>query len=150
MKVNYEEGLGVSNKTGILGVLALILIIGVIIVININGIATTVVVIDELDNKKTVEEMATSYLNTVYEKVQNKYFFDQLGLSNIPPLPLTSEYTGSGNYSVETEINILNDHETEIIMTYKRSSDTSFDKPILVASTIVKNPERSYNQDNEE
>lgn len=144
MNKNILQLKGSHRGIGIIEMSIIIIIIGIVLIILINGITTTAVVVEEVNNRDKIKEMATAYLNQVYDKASNKLFYDNLTESSFPPIPLTSEFTDAGNYSVAVETTLEDRYSKKVTITYRNPAATSFSDPILVLSTIIEDSRYSY------
>jgi hypothetical protein len=134
----------IKNKNikafGLIEIMVLIIVIASILFILLNGMTTTAVVVKEVNNRETVKELATSYLNNVYKRAKKPEFYENMPAGDFPPIPLTSNYTGSGNFAVTVEVERESLNSKKVTITYAKPGATSFDDPILVYSTVIKKP----------
>ncbi|MEW5821876.1 MAG: hypothetical protein AB1782_16905 [Cyanobacteriota bacterium] len=126
---------------GLVESLILICIVGLIALVIINGMTTTALVMTETGNKERIEEIANSYLNEVYEKSKDKTFYNNIDEGEFPPVPLVSKYTDSGKYTVLVETTQESENSKKITITFSNPGSTSRTEPIMIFSTIVKDPE---------
>ena len=131
----------INGGWGTIEVLVLILVIGIIALIVINGMTTTVVVVEEVNDKDKIEKLATGYLNAVYDKAKTSSFYDSMTEGDFPPIPMTSVYTDSGRYSVFVETENESDNSKKISISYRKVASTSYSEPVMVLSTIIEDPE---------
>lgn len=127
---------------GIIEIIILIVVVGIIAAYLINAMTTTAVVMDELGKQDDIKNIARSYLSTVAEKAQKFDFYTHMRKSDLPPVPLTSEYTDSGRYTIEVDKEDVDRDSVKVTMTFRKSSETSFSEPVFVASTVIHSPER--------
>lgn len=128
---------------GLVEVLVLIVIIGILLLVLLKGITTSVVVVKDIDSNDQALSLSTNYLNRVVSESSRSEFYENLSNGDFPPIPLTSDYTVSGKYSVYVQTEKINSRSKKVTITYRTSSSTSYDDPIVTVSTIIEAPENN-------
>lgn len=126
---------------GTIQVLVLILVIGIILLVILDGVTTSVVVMKQLDYSEQTKKLAISYLEVLSQRSEDKEFFENMQKIDIPPVPLTSEYTLNGFYSVNIYTETLSRDKVKVFITYRLSSEPSFSDKENVYSTIITDSE---------
>jgi hypothetical protein len=130
-----------TNKGfGTIETILLIMVIGIIFIIILNGITTTAVVMNEVDDLDRVKELGATYLNLVNEKAGSDEFYETIDEGWHPPVPLTSEFTDAGNYMATIEIIEESQTSKQIIISYRKPGSLSFEEPFVVLSTVLNDP----------
>lgn len=108
----------------------------------ITGITSTSVVEMELNDKDVAKKLGSTYINYLYEKSRSPQFYDNIYEGSFPPIPLTSEFTNAGEYTVYTDTTFLDNGNLSITVTYRYPAQPSFSEPIIVLSGEIPSPER--------
>lgn len=128
------------NGWGLVEILVLIVIIGILLLVLLKGITTSVVVVKDIDSNEQVTALSTNYLNRVIGMSRKVEYYDDLAIGDFPPIPLTSDYTASGKYTAYVETEKVDSNSKKVSITYQPVSSTSFDDPIVTLSTIIEAP----------
>lgn len=135
LKSNRQIGWGVVES------LILICVVGIIALIIINGLTTTALVFNQVGDKDQIEKLATSYLNHVKEQATSQSFYENMPEGEYPPIPLLSEYTDSGRYSVIVETIFQEDKSKKVLITFRNPGSTTFEDPLMVLSVVIEDPQ---------
>lgn len=121
-------------------IILLIFVVGIIAVIIMSGTTSTYVAIKETDDLRRATILGKAYLFDLQEKAVSRNFYNSIASNNFPPIPLGSNYTDAGEYSVSMDSKIINGDSKKITISFRNPSAPSFAKPIVVLSTIIKKP----------
>ena len=126
---------------GIVEAVLLILIIGIIMLVIINGMTTTALVVKEVNDRDRVIELGKNYLNNLYEKAKDDSFYESIETGSFPPVPAGSVYTDAGNYDVQIDVSPEENNSRIVRITFRKPADTSFSKPVAVLEVKIEDPD---------
>lgn len=135
-----------NNKGwGTIETLILIFVLGVLLVLVAHFVTSTALVVNEINDQEVIEQIALSYLGKVAKEARQVDFFDSMSDGEFPPVPLTSEYTKAGTFSILVETETFEDDSKKVIMTFRKPSSISYEDPMMTISSIIEPPENYQN-----
>lgn len=138
---SYNWFYKVNKGWGTIENVVLILVLGLLLVIIAYFITSSAVVVNEYNDKDLIEKVARNYFSNLSRQAKNVDFFNNMSDGEFSHIPLTSEYTRSGKFSILVETETQPGGDKKIIMTFRKPAATSYDDPLMVISTLIEVPE---------